>query len=66
MSLLRAAADRAGCEAILALADIKETHDAYPADEVYDTAAGAGVTPTTTTKTTTTSTAARATTTAST
>ncbi len=35
MSLLRAAADRAGCEAILALADIKETHAAYPADEVY-------------------------------
>jgi predicted 2-oxoglutarate/Fe(II)-dependent dioxygenase YbiX len=35
VSLLRAAADRAGCEAILALADVKETHDAYPADEVY-------------------------------
>lgn len=33
--LLRAAADRAGCEAILALADIKETHGAYVADEVY-------------------------------
>jgi predicted 2-oxoglutarate/Fe(II)-dependent dioxygenase YbiX len=35
VSLLRAASDRAGCEAILALADVKETHDAYPADEVY-------------------------------
>ena len=35
VSLLRAAADRAGCEAVLALADIRETHDAYPADEVY-------------------------------
>ncbi len=35
MSLLRDAADRAGCEAVLALADIKETHGAYPADEVY-------------------------------
>ena len=33
--LLRAAADKAGCETILALADIQETHDAYPADEVY-------------------------------
>lgn len=35
VSLLRAAADRAGCEAVLALADVKETHDAYPADELY-------------------------------
>jgi predicted 2-oxoglutarate/Fe(II)-dependent dioxygenase YbiX len=35
VSLLRAAADWAGCEAILALTDVKETHDAYPADEVY-------------------------------
>jgi hypothetical protein len=34
-SLLRAAADRAGCEAILALADVKETYGAYPADDVY-------------------------------
>jgi predicted 2-oxoglutarate/Fe(II)-dependent dioxygenase YbiX len=35
VSLLHAAAQKAGCEAVLALADIKETHDAYPADEVY-------------------------------
>ena len=34
-SLLRAAADRAGSEAVLALADVKETHDAYPAAELY-------------------------------
>lgn len=34
-SLLQAAADRAGCEAILALADVKETYGAYPADDVY-------------------------------
>jgi len=34
-ALLQAAADRAGCEAILALADVKETYGAYPADEVY-------------------------------
>lgn len=34
VSLLRTAADRAGCETILALADIQETHGAYPADEV--------------------------------
>ncbi len=30
--LLRSAADLAGCEAILALANIQETHGAYPAD----------------------------------
>jgi predicted 2-oxoglutarate/Fe(II)-dependent dioxygenase YbiX len=35
VALLRTAADRAGCEAILALADIKTTHSAFPADEVY-------------------------------
>jgi hypothetical protein len=35
VSLLRTAADQAGCETILALADIKETYGAYPADEVY-------------------------------
>jgi predicted 2-oxoglutarate/Fe(II)-dependent dioxygenase YbiX len=35
VSLLRSAADMADCEAILALADIQETHDAYPADEGY-------------------------------
>ena len=30
--LLRAAADRAGCEAVLALAEVKETWDAWPSD----------------------------------
>ena len=30
--LVRAAADRAGCEAVLALAEVKETWDALPAD----------------------------------
>jgi predicted 2-oxoglutarate/Fe(II)-dependent dioxygenase YbiX len=35
VSLLRTAADNAGCEAILALADIKTTHSAFPADEGY-------------------------------
>jgi hypothetical protein len=35
VALLRTAADRAGCEAVLALADIKTTHSAFPADEVY-------------------------------
>ncbi|GGX69149.1 hypothetical protein GCM10010358_24440 [Streptomyces minutiscleroticus] len=30
---LRAAARQAGCEAVLALAEVKETWDAYPADE---------------------------------
>ena len=34
MALLRAAADKAGCEAVLALADIKTTHSAYKDD--YD------------------------------
>jgi hypothetical protein len=33
--LLRAAADRAGCEVVLALAEVRETHEAYPADEYY-------------------------------
>jgi 2OG-Fe(II) oxygenase superfamily len=32
-ALLRTAADKAGCEAILALADVKTTHSAFPADE---------------------------------
>ena len=32
-ALLRAAAERAGCEAVLALAEVKETWDAWPADE---------------------------------
>ncbi len=32
-SVLRAAAERAGCEAILALADIKTTHSAFEEDE---------------------------------
>lgn len=35
VSLLRAAADKAGCEAVLALADIKTTHSAYAAGEGY-------------------------------
>jgi len=35
VSLLREAANRADCEAILALADIKTTHSAFPADEGY-------------------------------
>jgi hypothetical protein len=34
-SVLRAAAERAGCEAILALADIKTTHSAFEEDEGY-------------------------------
>ncbi len=33
--MLRAAAERAGCEAILALADIKTTHSAFEEDEGY-------------------------------
>ena len=33
--LLRAAADKAGCEAVLALADVKTTHSALPAGEGY-------------------------------
>ncbi len=35
VSLLRTAADKAGCETVLALADIKTTHGAFPADEGY-------------------------------
>jgi predicted 2-oxoglutarate/Fe(II)-dependent dioxygenase YbiX len=35
VALLRTAADKAGCEAVLALADIKTTHSAFPADEAY-------------------------------
>jgi hypothetical protein len=35
VSLLRTAAGQAGCEAILALADIRTTHSAYAADEGY-------------------------------
>jgi 2OG-Fe(II) oxygenase superfamily len=35
VALLRTAADRAGCEAVLALADIKTTHSAFAADEGY-------------------------------
>jgi hypothetical protein len=35
VSLLRTAADRAGCEAVLALADIKTTHSAFAAEEGY-------------------------------
>ena len=31
-ALLRAAAERAGCEAVLALAEVKETWDAWPSD----------------------------------
>jgi len=35
VALLRAAADKEGCEAVLALADIKTTHSAFPAGEGY-------------------------------
>ena len=35
VALLRAAADKAGCESVLALADIKTTHSAFAADEGY-------------------------------
>jgi hypothetical protein len=35
VALLRAAADKAGCESVLALADIRTTHSAFPADEGY-------------------------------
>jgi hypothetical protein len=34
--LLRAAAATADCEVVLALADVKETHSAYDADEYYE------------------------------
>ena len=34
-ALLRTAADRAGCESVLALADVKTTHSAFAADEGY-------------------------------
>jgi hypothetical protein len=33
---LRAAAGKAGCEVVLALADVKETHSAYDADAYYE------------------------------
>ena len=36
VSLLLTAAERTGCEAVLALADIKTTHSAFPADEGYE------------------------------
>ena len=35
VALLRAAADKAGCEAVLALADIRTTHGAFPVDEGF-------------------------------
>jgi hypothetical protein len=35
VALLRAAAGKAGCESVLALADIKTTHSAFPTDEDY-------------------------------
>ena len=35
VALLRAAAEKAACEAVLALADIKTTHSAFPSDEGY-------------------------------
>jgi hypothetical protein len=35
VALLRVAADKAGCEAVLALADVKTTHSAFAADEGY-------------------------------
>jgi hypothetical protein len=34
-ALLREAAEAVGCEAILGLADVRTTHDAWPADEGY-------------------------------
>jgi predicted 2-oxoglutarate/Fe(II)-dependent dioxygenase YbiX len=34
-ALLSSAAGKAGCEALLALADVKTTHSAFPADEGY-------------------------------
>ena len=36
VSLLRRAADRAGCEAVLALADVKTTHSAFEDDDYGD------------------------------
>ena len=36
MSLLRTAAGEAGCEAILALADVRTTHGAFPVHEKHD------------------------------
>ena len=36
VALLRSAAGRAGCEALLALADVKLTHSAFPAGEDYE------------------------------
>ena len=35
VALLRAAAGKAGCESVLALADVKTTHSAFAADEGY-------------------------------
>jgi hypothetical protein len=35
VALLRTAADKAGCEAVLALADIRTSHGAFPADEGF-------------------------------
>jgi hypothetical protein len=35
VALLRTAVDMAGCEAVLALADVRTTHSAFPADEAY-------------------------------
>ena len=36
VALLRVAADKAACEAILALADVRTTHGAFPANEGYE------------------------------
>ena len=36
MGLLRTAAGRAGCDAVLALADVRTTHGAFPAHEDHD------------------------------
>jgi hypothetical protein len=36
VSLLRTAADQAGCETVLALADVRTTHSAFEAREYYD------------------------------
>jgi predicted 2-oxoglutarate/Fe(II)-dependent dioxygenase YbiX len=35
-ALLRAAADQAACEAVLALAEVKETWDCYPSEDQWD------------------------------
>ena len=54
VALLRTAADKAGCEAVLALADVKTTHSAFPTTmTTTGTDGGAGMTITTKTMTST-------------